>query len=295
MTLETTSHDSLHGFLFERLPVQGKLVRLDSSWQAVLDRYDYPEPVRGILGETMAATVLLASTVKFEGSITLQIQGDGPLSMVVVQCSNSLVLRGLARWQGDLESRDLSQLTGDGKLVISIENDADDQRFQGMVPLDGRSVSECLQGYFERSEQLPTRLWLASNAETAAGLLLQRQPVENEDPDADFWNRVSLLADTVTEDELLSLPVKSLLHRLFNEDDLRLFDRLPVSFRCTCTRERVETMLRTIGADEIRGVVKEQGGVSVRCEFCNKAYDFDQVDAAGLFLSDTPVGDQTVH
>lgn len=295
MTLETVSHDSLHRFLFEKLPVQGKLVRLDSSWQAVLERYDYPEPVRGILGETMAATALLASTVEFEGSITLQIQGDGPLSMVVVHCSNSLVLRGLARWQGKLESRDLSELTGDGKLVISIENDADDQRYQGMVPLSGRSVSDCLQEYFERSEQLPTRLWLASSAETAAGLLLQRQPVENEDPDADFWNRVSLLADTVTEDELLTLPVKSLLHRLFNEDDLRLFDRLPVSFRCSCTRERVETMLRTIGADEIRGVVEEQGGVSVRCEFCNKAYEFDQVDAASLFLSDAPVGDQTVH
>lgn len=295
MTPESVSRDSLHRFLFERFPIQGKLVRLDSTWQAVLERYDYPEPIRGILGETMAATALLASTVKFEGSITLQIQGDGPLRMVVVQCSNSLVLRGLARWDGEPEGSTLSELSGEGKLVISIENDADNQRYQGVVPLSGGTVSDCLQEYFERSEQLPTRLWLACSDETAAGMLLQRQPLDADVPDADDWNRVCLLADTIKSDELLGLPVTSLLHRLYNEDDLRLFDRLPVSFRCSCTRERVENMLRTIGADELKGVVQEQGGVSVRCEFCNKGYEFDRVDAAELFLSDGSTGDQTVH
>ncbi len=285
----------MHRFLFENYPVTGKLVHLDTTWRAVLERCDYPGPVRGILGEAMAATVLLASTVKFKGQITLQMQGDGPLTLLVIQCSNRLVLRGLARWEGELSDASLDQLINNGKLVLSIENDGDDLRYQGVVPISGRSVAECLQQYFTRSEQLPTCFWLASDDKAAAGLLLQRTPDLEETHDPDFWNRVCLLASTVKQAELLDLPVIELLHRLYSEVDLRLFDRLPVSFRCSCSRKRVANMLRTIGADEIRDMVEEQGGVRVRCEFCNKAYKFDRVDSAGLFISDVPGTDQTLH
>jgi len=293
--LKEISRDSLHRFLFEEFPVRGKLVHLDQSWRAILDRYDYPEPIRRILGETMAATALLASTVKFVGQITVQIQGDGPLTMVVIQCTNKLVLRGLARWRGELSDASFEDLMSNGKLVILIENETDNQRYQGVVPVTGLTVAEILQEYFDRSEQLPTRLWLASGDDSAAGLLLQRMPARADAPGEDFWERVCLLASTMKAEELLELPERQLLHRLFNEDDLRLFDRLPVSFRCSCSRGRVENMLRNLGADEIRGMVEEHGGVSVHCEFCNKGYEFDRVDSAGLFLSNLPADDHTVH
>ncbi len=293
--MDELSRDSLHRFMFEGCAVRGKLVHLDQSWRAILERYDYPQPVRRILGETMAATVLLASTVKFEGQITVQIQGDGPLTMVVIQCSNKLVLRGLARWQGEFDDAKFEQLMGNGKMIISIENYADNQRYQGVVPVTGATVAESLREYFDRSEQLPTRLWLASGDEAVAGMLLQRMPEHGVAPAEDFWDRVCLLASTIKSEELLELPERQLLNRLFNEDDLRLFDRLPVSFRCSCNRERVENMLRSLGADEIRGMVEEQGSVSVHCEFCNKGYEFDRVDSAGLFLADPPVGEQSLH
>ncbi|MCZ6536753.1 MAG: Hsp33 family molecular chaperone HslO [Gammaproteobacteria bacterium] len=293
--MDELSRDSLHRFMFEGCAVRGKLVHLDQSWRAILERYDYPQPVRRILGETMAATVLLASTVKFEGQITVQIQGDGPLTMVVIQCSNKLVLRGLARWQGEFDDAKFEQLMGNGKMIISIENYADNQRYQGIVPVTGATVAESLREYFDRSEQLPTRLWLASGDEAVAGMLLQRMPEHGVAPAEDFWDRVCLLASTIKSEELLELPERQLLNRLFNEDDLRLFDRLPVSFRCSCNRERVENMLRSLGADEIRGMVEEQGSVSVHCEFCNKGYEFDRVDSAGLFLADPPVGEQSLH
>lgn len=293
--MKESARDSLHRFLFEKFPVRGKLVHLDKSWSAILDRYDYPGPVRRILGDTLAATALLASTVKFEGQITVQIQGDGPLTMVVIQCSNKLVLRGLARWEGELEDTALDQLISNGKLVISIENDQDNQRYQGVVPVTGETVADSLQEYFDRSEQLPTRLWLASDDESAAGLLLQRMPEQPEASADNYWNRVCLLASTITPKELLELPEQQLLHRLFNEDDLRIFDRLPVSFRCTCDRERVGNMLRSLGADEIRSMIEEHDGISVRCEFCNKGYEFDRVDSEGLFLADLPADDQTLH
>ena len=289
--MDELSRDSLHRFMFEGCAVRGKLVHLDQSWRAILERYDYPQPVRRILGETMAATVLLASTVKFEGQITVQIQGDGPLTMVLIQCSNKLVLRGLARWQGEVDDAKFEQLMGNGKMIISIENYADNQRYQGVVPVTGATVAESLREYFDRSEQLPTRLWLASGDEAVAGMLLQRMPEHGVAPAEDFWDRVCLLASTIKSEELLELPERQLLNRLFNEDDLRLFDRLPVSFRCSCNRERVENMLRSLGADEIRGMVEEQGSVSVHCEFCNKGYEFDRVESAGLFLADPPVGE----
>ncbi|MCZ6560686.1 MAG: Hsp33 family molecular chaperone HslO [Gammaproteobacteria bacterium] len=293
--MKEVAHDSLHRFLFEEFPVRGKLVHLDKSWRAILDRYDYPKSVRRILGDSLAATALLASTVKFEGQITVQIQGDGPLTMVVIQCSNKLVLRGLARWEGELEDAALDQLISNGKLVISIENDQDNQRYQGVVPVTGETVADSLQEYFDRSEQLPTRLWLASDDESAAGLLLQRMPEQAAASADDFWNRVCMLASTITPRELLELPEQQLLHRLFSEDDLRLFDRLPVSFRCTCDRETVENMLRSLGADEIRSMIEEHDDISVRCEFCNKGYEFDRVDSEGLFLADLPADDHILH
>jgi len=287
----------LHRFLFEQFPVRGKLVHLDASWQAVLERHDYPPAVREVLGEAMAATAMLAATLKFDGKLTLQMQGSGPLSLVLVQCSSELALRGLARWRADVPPGNLAQMTGGGRLSVTIEM-ADQRRYQGIVPLDGAGIAECLQAYFAQSEQMPTRVWLTADDQRAVGMMLQKLPAElgGEEGDADGWPRVSMLAETLTDQELLRLEDETLLRRLFCEEDVRLFAGLPVSFRCSCTRNKVESVLRMLGRDEISGVIEEKGSVEVCCEFCNKPYTFDPIDVERLFRDgETSPGSRTLH
>jgi molecular chaperone Hsp33 len=287
--------DTLHRFLFERFPVRGKIVHLDASWQAVLDRHDYPAPVRKVLGEAMAATALLAATLKFDGQLTLQMQGEGPLNLLLVQSSQQLALRGLARWLDEVPEGSLADMSGKGNLTVTVEM-ADQRRYQGIVPMSGERISDCLQAYFEQSEQLPTRLWLSANESRAVGLMLQKLPEDlgGAELDADGWPRVRMLAETLTDEELMSLDDEALLTRLYHQEQVRLFSGLPVSFRCSCTRERVESVLKMLGQSEVREILEEEGSVSVRCEFCNKPYEFDVVDAERLFLDDAP-GSRTLH
>ncbi len=291
--------DLLRRFLFEHWPVRGQFVRLDASWRAVVEHHDYPPAIRGALGEAMAASVVLAGALKFKGQLSLQFQGPGPVHLMLAQCTHRHAIRGVARWRGDAPaSGSLAELTGGGQLAVTIENEERSNRYQGIVPLDQAQLAACLEGYFERSEQLPTRLVLASDGEHAAGLLLQRVASGagasfEEDPRAvteseDAWNRIGLLLETLTSEELLRLPLATLLHRLFNEDDLRLFDGSPVFFQCTCSRERVAGILRSLGEAEVTDIVRERGDVEVRCEFCNRAWTFDAVDAAGLFARPGP-------
>lgn len=278
-----SEHDSLRRFIFENLPVQGRCVHLDASWRAVLEHQDYPVPVRALLGQAMAATALLSATLKYEGSITLQIQGGGPVHLLVVQCTSQFNLRGLARWHGELPDAGLAALVGNGKLVLTIETGRG-ERYQSIVPLEGDTLAASLENYFVRSEQLPTRLWLSAGETSAAGMLLQVMPDREREPDA--WQHVTVLADTVTDQELKDLSAEQLLHRLYNEDDVRLFESAPVSFRCQCSRERIEVTLRSLGEDEVQSIVREQGSVHVECEFCARQYDFDPVDVQALFATD---------
>lgn len=288
-----SEHDSLRRFIFESLPVQGRCVHLDASWRAVLERQAYPAPVRALLGQAMAATALLSATLKYDGSITLQIQGSGPVHLLVVQCTSQLNMRGLARWHGALPETGLSELVGDGKLVLTIEQSGSSERYQSIVPLEGDSIAVSLENYFIRSEQLPTRLWLSAGETSAAGMLLQVMPDREREPEA--WQHVTVLADTVTGQELNELSAEQLLHRLYNEDDVRLFEPAPVSFRCQCSRERIEATLRSLGEDEVQSIVREQGGVHVECEFCARQYDFDSVDAQMLFAADPQPVDPAVR
>lgn len=290
-----TDRDSLQRFLFEHFPVRGKLVHLDSSWREILKRHTYPRLIRQVLGEAMAATSLLVSTLKLDGALTLQLQGEGPLKLLVVRCTSGLALRGLARWEGEVTSGCLASMTGEGRLAVTLESNAEQNRYQSIVPLTGYGIADCLQAYFATSDQLPTRLWLAADDSCAAGLLLQRLP---GDPgqDTDAWSRVSQLAGTVTQRELLTLPGQLVLRRLFHEEDLRLFESSPVHFACHCSRERVETILRGLGSQEVRSVLKEQGQVEAHCEFCNKAYRFDAVDVGEVFATDLAFNrPRTVH
>jgi molecular chaperone Hsp33 len=279
--------DSLRRFIFDKLPAQGRHVHLDASWRAVLERQEYPAPVRALLGEAMAAMALLSATLKFEGAMTLQIQGNGPVHLLVVQCTSQLSLRGLARWHGDISKTSLSALTGDGKLALTIEQSGNGERYQSIVPLEGDTLAASLEGYFQRSEQLPTRLWLTAGDDSAAGMLLQVMPERQRNPDA--WQHVTVLADTLRSEELMTLSAEKLLRRLYHEEDLRLFEATPVAFRCRCSRVRIEATLRSLGAEEIHTVLREQGRVHVDCEFCGRGYEFDEVDVAALFSTPPPM------
>ena len=275
-------HDTLHRFIIENSHVRGELVHLDATWRAVLERADYPEVVRAVLGEALASVALLAATIKFEGSLILQIRGNGPLHLLVTQATHDGTLRGLARWHGDVPEGDLSAIFGEAQMAVTIEQ-AQGSPYQGIIMLQGASLAESIEAYFTQSEQLSTRLWLAAGEDCCAGLLLQELP--GEEKDLDVWQRAEKLAATITADELLQLPAVEILHRLYHEEDVRLFDAEPRCFRCSCSRERIEAMLHTLGIDEVRDIVAEQGKVGVDCEFCNAHYEFDAVDVEMIFMA----------
>ena len=281
----TPDGDTLTRFVFEHAEVRGESVRLEATWRAVLARHDYPEPVRKLLGEMMAACALLAATLKFEGALIMQMQGSGPVTLLVVECDSEFHMRATAKWRDELLNEDVRSLLGDGKFVITIDPKTGGQAYQSIVALEGATVAEVLEHYMLRSEQLETQLWLAADAQQACGLLLQRLP-EKQNEDEDAWNRALKLAATLKPAELLSLPALEVLHRLFHEEDLRLFDPQPVSFRCTCSRDRVTGMLRMLGLSEVHSILSEQGRIDVDCEFCNQHYSFDPVDAEQIFAAE---------
>lgn len=280
--------DTLQRFLFERHAIRGSRVHLDATWKAVLERHEYPEPVKQLLGEMLSAAALLTTTLKIQGRMIMQIQGSGPLKLLVVECTNHLTLRAVAKCDDDIQVTGLSELVGDGQLVISLEAEHQKERYQSIVELKGDSLAEALSGYLNQSDQLPTYLWLASDAQQSGGLLIQRLPETGVEKDEDAWNRVHQLSNTISDSELLSLSHDELIHRLYHEEDVRVFDAEPVCFRCSCSRERVANMFTTLGYDEVKDMLKEQGILEVACEFCHHKYEFDEVDVEQLFATNTP-------
>jgi molecular chaperone Hsp33 len=273
--------DTLQRFLFEHAAIRGELVHLDATWQAALERHDYPEPVRNLLGQMMAASVLLSATLKFNGTLTMQVQGDGPVNFMVVEAASRRTVRGLAHWKGDVPDTDLASQFGDGLLAITIDPESG-ERYQGVVALQGKSLADAIDGYLERSEQLDTRMWLVADSTTAAGLLLQKLPEQVREEDD--WHRIITLGATLTEAELVGISQQEVIYRLFHEEDVRLFESEPVSFRCNCSRERVAAALRGIGRYEVMDIIDKEGLVEINCEFCNRRYTFDVVDAEQLFV-----------
>ncbi|MDH2916816.1 MAG: Hsp33 family molecular chaperone HslO, partial [Gallionella sp.] len=287
---------SLHRFLFEHLPIRGEIVRLDRVWQSVIERHNYPPVLQNLMGELCAAAVLLAATLKLQGSMVLQIHGKGAVKLLVVECSGDLELRATAKWEGDLTQGTLQDLVGDGRFVITLDPKDGNQAYQGIVALEGDSIAEILQNYMTRSEQLETRLWLAADAQHAGGMLLQKLPEKSESHDVDAWGRTNQLADTLKPEELLTLPADELIHRLYHEEDIRLFDAQTVSFRCACSRENVARMLQMLGREEVAAILAERKEIEVHCEFCNQRYVFDAVDAEAVFSGVVSVSsNDTLH
>lgn len=284
--------DSLQRFLFEHAPIRGELVHLDESWRSVLERHDYPDVLRNIMGELAAAAVLLAATLKLQGSLVLQIMGKGAIKLLVVECSGDMKLRATAKWSGDLAQGSFADLVGDGQFAITLDPKDGGKPYQGIVELAGASVAEVMQNYMSHSEQLETRLWLVADGRQAAGMLLQKLPHSDnqihdqhtDEPDEDAWRRALILADTLQAEELLQLPAITLIQRLYHEEDIRLFDAQRVTFFCSCSRENVATMLKMLGRDEVSSILAERENIEVHCEFCNQRYEFDKVDAEMIFV-----------
>ncbi|MDH5534708.1 MAG: Hsp33 family molecular chaperone HslO [Betaproteobacteria bacterium] len=279
--------DTLQRFLFEHAPIRGEIVRLDATWRAVLERHHYPPPLRAVLGELMAAAALLAATLKFSGSMVLQVHGSGPVSLIVVECTSAHTLRATAKWRGEIGSASLRELIGSGRFAITLISDGGRQSYQGVVAIDGESVASVLEHYMRNSEQLDTVIKLAASDERAAGLLVQKLP-DSATHQTEDWRRAAILTATLSDAELLALAPQDILHRLYHEEDVRVFDPRPVAFRCSCSRKRVASMLRMLGIDEVRAIVRERGTIDVNCEFCNRAYTFDSVDAEQVLPPEHP-------
>ncbi len=286
--------DVARRFMLENADTRGEWVHLDDTWQAMLQRADYPPTIRKVLGEALAASVLLSATIKHKGSLILQIRGDGPVHLLVVQATPEGHVRGLAKWHTEPESDTLDAIFGRANIVITLEAENANERYQGIIALEGDTLSTALEQYFLQSEQLPTRLWLHSDTQTSAGVLLQRLPSSTQS-DED-WERVGILLDTLTAEELVEVAAETLLLRLFHEEAPRVFAARHLAFQCSCSLEKIENTIKGLGETEAHAIIAEQGKIEVDCQFCNSRYVLDHVDVAALFAgAQANSGNPTVH
>lgn len=277
------SQDQFQRFIFEHSQVRGAWVQLSDSYTGITQQADYPARVKALLGQTLAASVLMSSSLKFEGTLSLQAKGDGPVRLFMAECSHDRFIRGIAQFEeGAANSDSLHELLGKGQMAITITPEQG-QRYQGVVPREHDSLAECLEDYFARSEQIATSLILFSDDTRSAGLMLQRLPGGTE-PDDDLWQRVNHLASTVKPEELLELDSETILHRLFHEEEVRVFAADPVAFRCSCSEERTQSALKAIGQEECYSILDERGDIEMDCQFCHAQYRFDRNDIDRLFL-----------
>ena len=279
------STDALTRFLLPAAGVRGVAVRLDETWRTVAGRADYPASARELLGEASAATVLFTGHTKVDGRLSIQLRSQGSLRSLFAECTAAGTVRGIAQVSPHQDApRDLRDLGNDALLAITIENPGLDprepQRYQSLVGLEASRLAEAFEDYFRQSEQLPTRLLLAADGDQACGLMLQKLP--GDEGDDDGWNRAGALFDTLGEAELLATPVPDLLHRLFHEESLQILTQRPIRFGCSCSRERVESMLQSLGEEEATAALAD-GLAEVRCEFCGQEYRFSPVQIAELF------------
>ena len=276
--------DILQRFLFENASVRGEIVRLNESYQTIIRQHDYPSAIRQLLGEALVAVSLLSATIKFKGRLTIQFRGNAKLKLLLAQCDQALHLRGLVQWAEGIGQEDIYHAFHKGLLAILMDpEDQAAKRYEGIVAWEGQSLAESIENYFKNSEQLATRLWIAVDQSSAVGLLLQVLPDNNSDTHQENWDHLIHLSSTLTPQELLTLDNQTLLHRLYAEEDIRLFESEPVTFQCTCSVERSENALLLLEREEVERELKDKQKIVVTCDFCNKEYHFDRVDIARIF------------
>lgn len=299
------SNDLLNRFIFDDCDIRGELVTLGDSYREILSHNEYPAAIQKLLGEFLAAVGLLSSTLKFDGMIILQARGDGAISTIMAECNHHNNIRGIVRLKEDAElsaqqaqHAGMQELLGNGVLVITIEPKRAEnfggklERYQGIVPLEKETLAGCLEDYFQQSEQLATRLWFAANEQNASGFLIQALPQQlktNAEENRDHWETIEALADTITPEELLSLDHEQILYRLFHEQPVRVFEPTQVKFACSCSRERSESALLSLGKHEVEELLLEKGSINIDCQFCNQHYHFSPEDVRVL------LGGKTLH
>ena len=299
------SNDQLNRFIFDDCDIRGEIITLGDSYREILSHNQYPPAVQRLLGEFLAAVGLLSSTLKFDGMIILQARGEGPVSTIMAECNHHNHIRGIVRLNENLPLTDaqadqsnLKELLGKGVLVITIEPKRTEnfggklERYQGIVPLERDTLAGCLEDYFQQSEQLATQLWFAANSETASGLLIQALPQQlktNSDENKAHWETIITLADTISDDELLNLEQDTILYRLFNEQPVRVFEPKPIKFACSCSRERSESALLSLGKEEVEELLLEKGSINIDCQFCNRHYHFSATEVRKL------IGGEVLH
>lgn len=284
--------DTFQRFIFEQLDIRGAFVQLETSWQAMQHGRAYAKPTLELLGQTTAITALIGSQLKTPGRLTFQIQGEGPVSLLVVDCDEQMRLRGMAKAEPGLHEAPIADLIGDGRLMLTLQTNTSQHPYQSFVPLEGDSVAAIFESYLAKSEQQPTRLFLFADGERACGLFLQRLPETpgKHEIDEDGWNRIQQLAATVRPDEF-SLPAAELLHRLFAEEGVRLFDPQQVVYHCPRDEEKVRGALLSLGRDEVQGILDEHGEIRVHDDICNHEYVFGEEILDELF----PPQPRTLH
>jgi molecular chaperone Hsp33 len=294
--------DLVRRFVLERHPIRGHAVRLSQAWRALREHQDYPPAVQQLLGEAVSAIVLLAATLKFDGVLTLQLQGKGLVNLLVAQCTHDFRVRAMARHDAIGGEAGFRSLAGDGQLVVTVESTDRASSYQGVVPITGNSLAESLEAYFQQSEQIPTRVLLAASSGVVSGMLVQRIPgaggtQEQLDETAleAAWQKVDDAMSSLARGQLLEDDVEQRLVDMFGVDEVRVFSGHEVKFECRCSRERVANVLRSLGVEEVRSVIEEQGACTVTCEFCQKPYKFDAIDVEHLFDQAAPRGSDSIN
>jgi len=299
MTKKITHIDTLQRFVFEKAPVRGEYIHLEESFQAIMNQHSYPEPIRKLLGEALCVAGLLCAIIKFNGRLTVQFQGKGSLKLLLAQCDNHFHIRGLAKWEGNMSYTDLMESFNQGVLVIMLDS-GPSNRYQGIVSWRGNSLAESIEGYFQNSEQLDTKIWLNVNGKSASGYLLQVIPnpskgIENEIIHP-HWERITKLTSNMQANELLEHDYQGLLNYLYPDEEIRIFPAVDVQFKCTCSRKRGEDAIAILGREEAEAELKEKQTIVVTCDFCNQEYIFDRIDVMKIFASkDNPPSHTQLH
>ncbi|MBU2514318.1 Hsp33 family molecular chaperone HslO [bacterium] len=283
-------NDFLQRFIIESSGSRGEIVRLTDSYRSVSRHVDYPIEIKKLLGEVMCTATLLTATLKFEGKLSIQLQGQGLVSLLLVQSTHEQKLRATAKWQGEVSGKNFKELIGKAQLAITIEPEQG-KRYQGIVPLEGENFAECIELYFLQSEQLPTQIWLAVNQQSCAGFLLQKLPGNEKESSPENWEHITILARTITDQELLEESFETILYRLFHAETVKVFEGKPVVYECTCSKQRFESGMMSLGQSQISEMIKEGKTVDLKCEFCGAHYlleisDLQRVSVAIAKTSD---------
>lgn len=302
MGYDNMNKDSLQRFLFDKAPVRGEYVRLQESYQAIINQHDYPPSIRQLLGEALCVASLLSAIIKFKGRLTVQFRGKDKLKLLLAQCDDQFNLRGVAKWDGEMSYEDLMESFNHGMLIITLDS-GPSKRYQGVVEWRGNSLAESIEGYFRDSEQLDTKVWLAINDTVAVGYLLQTIPhtdndvmIIEEDDAVSPWERITQLTLGLDAEQMLGMEYEALLASLYPEDDVRVFPGTEVQFKCTCTRKRGEEAILILGHKEAEEELKDKNVIVVTCDFCNKEYVFDRMNVAEIFeKNDNPPPETPIH